>query len=88
MGASLSVLVAAVLLLERSGDFPFQDLLAVSLSDWAFLIPILILFAWRRWDWHLLGFRRFEAQALALVEPSSPYSLVIKPTLSPGPSHE
>lgn len=66
MGASLLVLVAAVLLLERSEVFPVKDLLAVSLSELAFLLPILILFAWRGWDWHLLGFRRFEAGALAL----------------------
>jgi uncharacterized protein len=58
--------VIFIILLQQDRRAELAQSAAVVLLELAYLLPVVIIFAWRRIDWRHLGFRRFAWNTLSI----------------------
>jgi uncharacterized protein len=58
--------VIFIIMLQQNRRAELAQSAAVVLLELAYLLPVVIIFAWRRIDWRHLGFRRFAWNTLSI----------------------
>ena len=69
LGVGMLALIDAVLFiitLQSSRRAELAQSAGIILLELAYLLPVLLIFAWKRIHWKYLGFRKFEARVLGL----------------------
>lgn len=71
LGVGMLALIDAILLIitlqgSRASRAEFAQSAGILLLELAYLLPVLLIFAWKRIHWKYLGFRKFEARVLGL----------------------
>lgn len=71
LGVVMLALIDAILLIitlrgSRASRAEFAQSAGILLLELAYLMPVLLIFAWRRIHWKHLGFRKFESKVMGL----------------------
>ena len=71
LGVGMLALIDAILLIitlrgSRASRAEFVQSAGVILLELAYLLPVVVIFVWKRIDWRHLGFRKFEPKAMAI----------------------
>jgi len=69
LGVVMLALIDAILLiftLQSSRRAELAQSAGIILLELAYLLPVLLIFAWKRIHWKYLGFRKFEAKLMGL----------------------
>lgn len=61
-----SIVVLLLLIAPRDSRAELAQSAAIILLELAFLLPVVLIFAWKRISWKFLGFRKFEWKTLGL----------------------
>lgn len=71
LGVVMLALIDAILLIitlqgSRASRAEFAQSAGILLLELAYLLPVFLIFAWRRIHWKYLGFRKFESKVMGL----------------------
>ncbi|MGZ9165189.1 MAG: CPBP family intramembrane glutamic endopeptidase [Anaerolineales bacterium] len=68
LGVVMLALIDAILLIItlRGSGAELAQSAGIILLELAYLLPVILIFAWKRIHWKYLGFRKFEAKVLGL----------------------
>ena len=69
LGVGMLALIDAILFiitLQSSRRAELAQSAAIILLELAYLLPVIVIFAWKRIHWKYLGFRKFEPKVLSL----------------------
>jgi membrane protease YdiL (CAAX protease family) len=68
LGVVMLVLIDVILLIItlRGSKAELAESAGIILLELAYLLPVILIFAWKRIHWKYLGFRKFEARVLGL----------------------
>ena len=68
LGVVMLVLIDVILLIItlRGSKAELAQSAGIILLELAYLLPVILIFAWKRIHWKYLGFRKFEARVLGL----------------------